>query len=146
MNSFGVDYNWAAAMGGYNNSNKNPSEIQGVCPDGWHLPSENEWKQLELQIGINPSIVDSDSEFRVEGWNSEAINFLLSCEDFCAYTTHFITGEGEFGYDNHGYWWSTTETSTSNALVRSISHDDPPSWWRYSRSKNFGYSVRCVKD
>ncbi|GAG76549.1 unnamed protein product, partial [marine sediment metagenome] len=42
--TYGVLYNWAATMDGAESSNTNPSDVQGVCPDGWHLPSDAEWK------------------------------------------------------------------------------------------------------
>ena len=40
-------YNWSAVMHGSNSSNANPSGIQGVCPDGWHVPSWAEWQELK---------------------------------------------------------------------------------------------------
>ncbi len=42
-NTFGVLYNWPAAMAGASESNLIPSGVRGVCPEGWHLPSMNEW-------------------------------------------------------------------------------------------------------
>ena len=44
---YGTLYTYAAAMGDNAvSSNRNPSGIQGVCPSGWHLPSEGEWEEL----------------------------------------------------------------------------------------------------
>lgn len=40
-------YNWSAAMHGASSSNSNPSGVQGVCPNGWHMPSEAEWQELK---------------------------------------------------------------------------------------------------
>ena len=44
--TYGLLYTWAAAMNGSASSDKSPSGIQGVCPIGWHLPSDTEWKSL----------------------------------------------------------------------------------------------------
>src|SRR5690554_6870297 len=44
--TYGVLYNWYAAMNGAESSMANPSGVQGVCPDGWHLPSDDEWHEL----------------------------------------------------------------------------------------------------
>ncbi len=44
--SCGVLYTWNAAMNGATSSSKNPSGVQGVCPEGWHLPSLTEWSLL----------------------------------------------------------------------------------------------------
>ncbi len=51
VNIYGYLYNWPAAMNGANDSESNPSGVQGICPDGWHLPSKSEWEQLEVALG-----------------------------------------------------------------------------------------------
>lgn len=52
--TYGVLYNWYAAMGKDNatgsDGNSIPSGIQGPCPDGWHVPSVGEWKKLEEYV------------------------------------------------------------------------------------------------
>ena len=45
--TYGLLYTWAAAMNGASSSNSNPSNVRGVCPEGWHIPSDKEWKKLE---------------------------------------------------------------------------------------------------
>lgn len=49
----GVLYNWPAAMNGAESSKENPSGVQGVCPEGWHLPSDSEWAELESYLAEN---------------------------------------------------------------------------------------------
>jgi uncharacterized protein (TIGR02145 family) len=49
--TYGVLYNWPAAMAGSASSNANPSGVQGVCPAGWHLPSDAEWTELTDYLG-----------------------------------------------------------------------------------------------
>ncbi len=61
--SYGLLYNWNAMMNGAASSNAVPSGVQGICPDGWHLPSDREWKQLEVFAGMDPVEVN-DSGFR----------------------------------------------------------------------------------
>ena len=46
MSTYGLLYNWPATMHGATPSNSNPSGVQGVCPDGWHVPSDAECTQL----------------------------------------------------------------------------------------------------
>jgi uncharacterized protein (TIGR02145 family) len=48
---YGVLYNWPAAMNGAVSSNSKPSGVQGVCPDGWHLPSTSGWNELINYLG-----------------------------------------------------------------------------------------------
>ena len=49
--TYGLLYTWAAATKNAGYSDSNPSGIQGVCPTGWHLPSNNEWQQLIAEVG-----------------------------------------------------------------------------------------------
>ena len=51
--AYGLLYNWKTATHGGvpENSNANPSGVQGVCPAGWHLPSTSEAGQLQQYIG-----------------------------------------------------------------------------------------------
>jgi uncharacterized protein (TIGR02145 family) len=48
---YGRLYNWVAAMNGEESSNANPSNVQGIAPVGWHLPSKAEWQQLADYLG-----------------------------------------------------------------------------------------------
>ena len=48
---YGKLYAWSAAMNGAASSNTNPRNVQGVCPDGWHLPSKAEWQQFAGFLG-----------------------------------------------------------------------------------------------
>ena len=45
--TYGALYTWAAAMNGAESSDAKPSGVQGVCPTGWHLPSDAEWTERE---------------------------------------------------------------------------------------------------
>ncbi|MBI9067305.1 MAG: hypothetical protein JEZ09_08435 [Salinivirgaceae bacterium] len=49
--TYGVLYTWSTAMNGEDTSTLNPSGVQGVCPDGWHLPSYTEWEELIDYLG-----------------------------------------------------------------------------------------------
>jgi uncharacterized protein (TIGR02145 family) len=57
--TYGTLYTWAAAMNGVSSSDANPGDVQGVCPDKWHLPSDAEWKDLELYLGMDQIEVDA---------------------------------------------------------------------------------------
>lgn len=60
VNMFGYLYTWTAAMHGSPSSAASPSGVQGICPVGWHLPSEAEWKQLMDYVG-------SESQYQCAG-------------------------------------------------------------------------------
>ena len=50
--TYGRLYTWAAAMNGATGSETDTGEVQGVCPDGWHMPGDDEWKELEMYLGM----------------------------------------------------------------------------------------------
>ncbi len=68
---YGYLYNWTAVMHGAASSSANPSGVQGICPDGWHVPSEAELMQL-----IN--FVSSQSQYGCGGDNSNIVKALSS--------------------------------------------------------------------
>jgi uncharacterized protein (TIGR02145 family) len=62
---YGLLYTWAAATGRTNISNNegntDHTDYQGVCPNGWHLPSDYEWSELEKEIATNPDNYSSQT-------------------------------------------------------------------------------------
>ena len=47
MSTYGLLYNWPAVMHGESSSDSYPSGVQGICPSGWHVPSNIEWEVVE---------------------------------------------------------------------------------------------------
>ena len=56
---YGRLYDWNTAMNGSGTSTTTPSGVQGLCPSGWHMPSDAEWKTLEKALGLSQTVVDS---------------------------------------------------------------------------------------
>jgi len=153
--TYGALYTWAAAIHGAESSDTNPSGIQGVCPDGWHLPSDGEWKQLEMFLGMSPSEADNTS------WRGTDEGGKLKETG----TTHWYgpntgaTNESGFtalpggeryngSFQNIGLrtaLWTATETEGSFAWWRSLVQDNSQVF-RSSHYKNDGSSIRCVRD
>ena len=57
--AYGYLYNWAAVMHGAESSEANPSGVQGICPKGWHVPSDKEWTQLTDYMKTRPEYMSS---------------------------------------------------------------------------------------
>jgi len=151
---YGVLYNWTAAMAGAKSNDANPGAIQGVCPDGWHLPSDSEWKELEIFLGMSPYDAnltgqrgDIGGKLKEEGtehWhppNTGAIN---------TYSFTALPG-GTRNYDNNffslsytGYWWTSTEYDVTYAYNRILDYAFPSIYRNYP-PKHQGLSVRCVE-
>jgi uncharacterized protein (TIGR02145 family) len=151
--SFGVLYNWTAAMNGAASSNNSASGVQGVCPSGWHLPSDQEWKQLEIALGMTQVQADAggwrgtDQGTQMKnttGWNNNGNGTNTS--GFSGLPGGARTFIGSFAYyGDYGYWWSSTENNAANAWYR-ILYIGYSNINRFNSTKDSGTSVRCVKD
>lgn len=144
---YGALYTWAAAMGDNAvSSDLNPSGVQGVCPKGWHLPSDAEWDQLVQFVGGDFEAGGRLKEYGNEHWfspNSGGDN----SSGFTALPggyRYYIDGTfNQMGYN--GFFWSSTESAGSMAWYRSLSNEQKEVS-RYDSDKSYGFSVRCIKD
>ena len=107
--TYGVLYNWPAAMNGAESSDATPNGIKGICPDGWHLPSKSEWTTLTDFLGglkvAGGKMKDVGTSHRTNP-DTGATN----SSGFTALPGSFRNTNGTF-YDIGvgGYWWSSTE-------------------------------------
>jgi len=145
--TYGVLYNWAAVMNGVATQTANPSSLQGVCPAGWHLPSDAEWREVIDYLGGENVAGSQLKETGISHW--ECPNKVATNETgFTALPAgyHFTEGEGAFsGIGLIGTWWSATELNTSNAFSWRVYYDYSGAC-RNSYNKKSGFSVRCVLD
>ena len=163
VEKFGLLYNWETAMAGSGTSESNPSKVQGICPEGWHLPSNSEWKELGDTIrnqAIKQNPKDSikyeplGDDLRRVGIHLKATNVWEAHVD----TTKGIDTNGfqalPGGYSGNGFydaigrmglWWSTTESSSTYAWYMSL-HYDSDRFRRVKIKKTSTLSVRCVRD
>ncbi len=144
-NTYGVLYNWPAAMAGSASSTANPSGVQGVCPTGWHLPSDAEWTELIDYLGGRIVAGGKLKETGTTHWaspNTGATNET----GFTALPGGSRGSVGSFNYVGYlGFWWSASEISTDYAWGRAM-HYDYSYVSRFNYFKELGFSVRCVRD
>lgn len=147
---YGLLYNWYAV-----DDNRN------IAPEGWHIPTDAEWKELEMHLGM------SDSEAYDTGWRGTDEGGKLketgtnhwkspntgatNTSGFSALPGGYRYYGGAFGYVGFdsigytGYWWSSTEASSDCAWVRRLDYSSS-GVVRYCRSERNGFSVRCIRD
>jgi uncharacterized protein (TIGR02145 family) len=145
FSTYGVLYNWPAAMAGAASSNSNPSGVQGVCPTGWHLPGDDEWTILTTYLGGESVAGGKMKETGTVHWidpNVGATN--ESC--FSGLPGGYRYDAGLFAnYLEYGWSWSSTEGSATKAWMRLLT--SPNNFIiKENYSKSNGLSVRCVKD
>lgn len=158
--NYGLLYNWPAAVREGMGSATNPSGVQGICPDGWHVPSDAEWTQLTSYCGgVSEYVCDSLGANVAKalaagyGWKSNDVectvgNDLASnnATGFSALPAGFYPGtQASFG--EYASFWSATESTEelSSAYDRSLYYGHA-TVARVVHHKYGGQSVRCVKD
>ena len=146
---YGLLYNWYVV-----------TDTNNIAPAGWHIPSDDEWKTLEMYLGMSQGDADNvkwrgldeGDKLKVQApndwttygsvWGSNASGFtaLAGC---CRL---FNATWGDPGTSNTGFWWSSTiHTSDNEAWYRYLDYKNS-NVFRYHGSKNYGMSIRCVKD
>ena len=137
--TYGVLYNWQAA--------------RIACPDGWHLPTDEEWKTLEKYLGMSPSDADitgwrpsGDTGKKLKsdsGWNVRGNDYNTS--GFSALPGGYRRS-GDFGsLKKLATFWSASEIGLTEIWARLLdnSHNGVN---RENTYRGFGFSVRCFKD
>lgn len=161
----GALYTWNTAMHGEMPGNENPSGVQGICPDGWHLPGDAEWTQMEnylidnaynfgydlqgnklakalaTNLGSWNQSNSADPKPGTPKWYPEENN----SSGFSAYGTYSQNAEGTliWPYINSHFWTSTAK-NIHDAVYRQINYNNQALLTR-STSKQSAFSVRCIK-
>ncbi|NHB68787.1 fibrobacter succinogenes major paralogous domain-containing protein [Perlabentimonas gracilis] len=143
--TYGVLYNWPAAMNGQESSDANPSGVQGVCPKGWHLPSHDEWKQLTDYLGGGFAAGGKLKETSTTHWNSPNTG-ATNETGFTALPGGCLSDAKVFDLIGlRGQWWSTSFKGWNWVMTCFMGHDYSNAW-RDQFYKMEGFSVRCVRD
>ncbi|MCR4856723.1 MAG: C10 family peptidase, partial [Bacteroidales bacterium] len=159
VSAYGYLYNWAAVMHGSSSSDANSSEVQGICPTGWHVPSNAEWTQLTDYVGSVPAYQCSSNSAYIakalaasEAWNSNISNCAVgnglsnnNATGFSALPAGLYQSSHNAYFGDHTGFWSSTEGDYGNYWGRNLSYNDS-----YVTPSTFGkssaHSVRCVLD
>ncbi|GBU26271.1 hypothetical protein R83H12_02967 [Fibrobacteria bacterium R8-3-H12] len=145
--TYGRLYDWATAMdidavyygiewGGSNVKHR------GICPSGWHIPSDAEWSALTNFLGSNAGIPLKANS----GWDHGSVPAGTDNYGFAALPGGSGNSDGGLGgIGNQGYWWSSTEYDASYAYFRKMSNNYADVY-KYHFNKRYLLSVRCLKD
>jgi uncharacterized protein (TIGR02145 family) len=134
--TFGGLYQWDEVMRyGYTSAN------QGLCPPGWHLPSEGEFQALlnAVEPNVNPPDGISGSYLK-DQYLAGGFRALPGGMLYLDYLWSFYTGSV-----NGTMFWTSTTSGSDRAIARGVNSINP-STSRYAGSLSDGFSVRCVRD
>lgn len=137
------------------------SDQRKIAPIGWHIPSDEEWKELEMFLGMGQEDANEvnwrgnneGNKLKVLGGNtmywakSSDIYEIFGTNEsgFTALGGACRIFNGKWGEITHtGFWW-TSSLNENEAWYRSLDYNKS-SVFRYYGSKNYGFSIRCVKD
>ena len=147
---YGRLYTWAAAIGrtenecGYNHTCEPSGTVRGVCPEGWHLPNNNEWNELFTAVGgssVAGKVLKSET-----GWKSSSV--IENTDDylFTALPAGYRNFNGSFDLvGDNAYFWSSTEYNLEEAHYVDLYYSTDYAYLR-NYYKDGGVSVRCLKD
>jgi uncharacterized protein (TIGR02145 family) len=130
---YGALYNWHAV-----------DDSRGLCPVGWHEPTDAEWTTLTTYLG----------GLTVAGGKMKSVSALWNSPNADATNNSGFSGlPGGYRYNNGyfydigdvGFWWSSTEYGSEIAWSRQLSHATP-NVYPMELSKLSGLSVRCLRD
>lgn len=158
--TYGLLYNWKAVMRNAYPSTTNPSNVQGICPDGWHVPSDAEWTQLTDYVSAQGAYQCSGKKTNIAralasntGWGSStntcAVGNSLNNNNetgFDAFPSGGYSGGSNFYlFGKIFYVWSSTEYSSDYSFYMELYYDNANIIKNFD-SKCHGLSVRCLKD
>ena len=158
---YGRFYTWAAAMGkseskcglGYDCTTLGTGNVQGVCPAGWHVPTQSEWIDLFAAVGGDDIAgsklkTQTDWTFYSGITNEDAVGFSalpagnrLNNENFndVSYGASFWSATQGDGY--HAYYMHLSFRSDGARLLFYLDNARVR-----NGNKDYGFSVRCLKD
>lgn len=162
---YGLLYSWNTCMTGSESSEKVPSGVQSLCPDGWHLPSNYEWMGLEDYLGYKDEYrcgTDVNNVAKCmaakEEWKSPNLEFMTrnpECsivDDLSKNNTsgmnvlpagNFFHSIDGFGL-NAGFWTATEGSDVTSPIHQFYSANATVEI--NCTPKDAAYSVRCVKN
>ena len=158
--TYGRLYDWATAMGFASSCNSNSCSVQpkhkGICPSGWHIPSDAEWSVLEMAVG---DISTAGAKLKATRFGK---NDRSGTDEY-----GFSALPGGFGYSDVsfkgvggiGHWWSASESESNSddadsrgmyyysgyAYGREMISGSDIVYWVYHHKSDLR-SVRCVQD
>lgn len=148
----GLLYNWYAI-----------SDTSNIAPKGWHIPTDEEWKELESYLSMNPE------EINKIGWRGDNQGNILKADGATStwlqsqnsakiwgldtYGFHALAGScrlfngtwGNPGLQATGFWWTSSKFSDNQAWYRYLDYNKEGIFRFYGNYGN-AYSIRCIKD
>ena len=134
--TYGGLYQWNEAM-----QYVTTEGTQGICPSGWHIPTKAEYEILQTNVGNQATKLIDESQTMTNGLTPTNASGFSALFAGCRF-------DGSFDdLSNIAYFWNSTKFgSSSDASLVKLVYYDSDVYFNYASNKNYGFSVRCLKD
>ena len=139
---YGRLYNWFAV-----------SDTRGLCPSGWHVPTDEEWMITEIALGMSAAEANeldwrgTDQGAKLKASPFDALSWDGTNSSGFSAVPGGSRGENGFFYNGGllGAWWTSTVVSSPHAMARILrsEFEEIDRWYWHMRN---GHSVRCIQD
>ena len=145
--AYGKLYNWYAV-----------NDPRGLAPEGWRVPTEEDWRKLEQHLGMEPEAT-GDIEFRgseqnvggklketgTEHWDKPNTG-ATDETGFAARAGGYRDNDGPFNFfGKYASFWTATEAENGRVWFRGLATNEK-GVYRFSFNQKCGFSVRCIKE
>jgi uncharacterized protein (TIGR02145 family) len=139
LDTYGNLYNWYIV-----------DDDRGVCPEGWHVPSDGEYTVLTDYLGVTSVTGGKMKEEGNEHWNYYSDEVTEEATNESGFTGlpagYRYDGNGIYGGMGYfGYFWSSSEYGSNLAWLRVLGYYYS-NMYRFYLNKRFGFSIRCLGD
>ena len=152
-------YTWTSAMHNSSSSSSNPSGVQGICPTGWHLPSNSEWSTLFNYLKGQSNYWSNNNSTYIAAalaytsyWTPSTVSYTpgssTSTNNASGFSAVAAGGSENGDWTNYGtkaYFWSSTQISSTNSYACVINYNSP-TVSTSTQTKTKALPVRCVKN
>jgi len=162
-NSSSTSQNYNGKMFGFLYNYYSVGDPRKIAPVGWHIPSDEDWKQMEIYLGMSSSDADKinwrgntqGNKLRINTgwfmlqppasysvWGTNESGFTAIGGGCCMYNGVW----GNPGTFSTGFWWTSTINITNNQPWYRYLDYQKANIFRFYGSMTYGFSIRCVKD
>ena len=131
---YGKLYNWYAV-----------NDLRGICPEGWHIASDNEWLLLTNYLGGLNTAGGKLKATKTNHWQVPNVG-ATNISGFSALPGGYRDFDGSFYFIGYkGFFWSSTKNNDEYAWGRTLNNSNA-GVNRYYYEMSLGASIRCLKD
>jgi uncharacterized protein (TIGR02145 family) len=131
--TYGKLYNWYAV-----------NDSRGLCPTGWHVPTDAEWTTLENHLG--GTLVAGGAMKSTTGWNAPNAGATNSSGFTSLPGGYRLSNGGFYDVGFFGCWWSSSDAGSGSAWDRYLSYGHALVGRSANDDPRSGLSVRCARD